>query len=403
MINPMLLLGSKKQFVVNEISTNMEGHYSLLFGQAQYNPTVYNQNNYSVFGTMDNKENNYETTMYLYNHLTKSYVSASWGSYPLNDYHSTPNTIFLPDGRILSFIDSNHNDVIDVKRSIDAYDILSHETTTTITGGNPAYATPVLIGSRIYVFARGEFNRNFVCWSDNYGDTFSTPIQVVELTGTNDWAYPRYIFSETKFKICVNQRNFPSNNYTNLYYLETLDGETWTNQDGSYSKNISIDGKVTGAQMDANFLLANSGFVSAIVEKNDNEIIYLSQRSIWISNAGVLTEKPLTSPNYFLLGFGAKSSFLKVNETTYYLVTLARKEDGGLNTPILIFTQNTFDTIKIFDISDKTNTETYCAAGNFAQTQKTIITALDKKIYDSGPPEDPDNSYSDFILIENPI
>ena len=249
------------------ISTLNEGHYSLLMGQAQYNPIMSNKNNYSTWATMDQREQNYEHTQYLYNHNTKTYASQSWGTYINGDYHSTPTSLYLPDGKIATFINSDHNTEIMMKVSDNSYDISAYSIRSTITQGSPAYMNAVIINNRIYGCFRDNFNKLRVIYSDNFGVNWSSSLVVLEFGDVNDWAYPRYCYTDgNDFIFAVNKRETQGtdqNDYTNLYVFRTSDGVNIRNFSDTVTNDLGVTGALNNTEL-LDYDLGNLGFVQSL-------------------------------------------------------------------------------------------------------------------------------------------
>ena len=94
----------------SEVTTIDNLHLYLGVGATQMSPFAYYRGGYTVFGLMGNVENLHASYMYLYNHrINKITIAYNWGTYIDGDYHSNPESLILPDGRILIVVSSNHN------------------------------------------------------------------------------------------------------------------------------------------------------------------------------------------------------------------------------------------------------------------------------------------------------
>jgi len=73
----------------------------------------------------------------------------------------------------------------------------------------------------------------------------------------NYWAYPTTFMmgDSNKVGLIINGWNSTNSRYDNVYYLESYNGYKWYNVSHSFSKDISLSGEITSAEMNANFLV----------------------------------------------------------------------------------------------------------------------------------------------------
>jgi hypothetical protein len=109
-------------------------------------------------------------------------------------------------------------------------------------------------------------------WNDHYrikffksidnGQTWDAGTVIINFgTAANYWAYHcRLVQSDTDgINLVVNRCNHgPYFGYPDCYYVRSEDGETWTNIDNSYTKNISTQGALNSTEMDNYFLIEHS-------------------------------------------------------------------------------------------------------------------------------------------------
>lgn len=396
-------LGTGQSITSTEIDTNEEGHYSLLLAQAQYNPIVFNQNNYTTWGTMDQRETNHESFQYLYNHLTRTYSRESWGTNPLGDFHCTPSSLFLQDGRILTFTNTDHNAVITVKRSNSPYDISAYTEISTITSNSPAYLNATLIGSRIWGVYRGGFDKLYLTYSDDEGETWNSPQVILDFDDANDWAYPRYIYTDSgDFIFACNKRETQGtdqNDYTDFYVFRTSDGVNIRNFEDTVTTNVSSSGALDDTAL-SDYNLGNIGFVKSTLLLDSGELAMHIGESIYYTSSGSTLNKSLTNANYFQIGVDVTSNFLKIDDNNIYLCTRVRETNGGSAVLGLVYTNDFFDSTTVTEISTTTQTTTPTASSNFASTRQTVALGVERKVFGSGDLTDPFNSYSNLILVD---
>lgn len=389
--------------------------YSGLSG-AQNSPVAYYKNNYTLFGMMGNIETNHKTYMYLYNHRTdKVTIAYDWGSYTFGDYHSHPNVLWLNDGRALVVIESNHNTEFVVKRSLNPYDITSYETIATITD-DVAYNNLTLVGDRIYITCRSyPLIENGVRYSDDNGETWSTLKPILNTGSYSDyWAYPKTVFSKTKLMHFVSLYDtVVDNKYSDVYYLESVDGVNYSNKAGTYTRNIDSL-KLSKADLDNYYLVRtispHFNSVHATCSYN-NEPFYALESpttdgaidfgywngSAWATKEITVSGIKLRDANRMeLLSTGADAFTLYCCEYATFTspeVTTARI--------VKITTTDAFDTWSEEYITDGTVFDYSVGAPyNFSEFNKGAVICLTPKVYGSGADTDPLLSYANFKIVD---
>lgn len=386
-----------RQYVTN----NKKTHYSLGLPQAQYNPAMYNRDGVTVFATLGNRESNQEQFMYMYDHNGNTLAEpVSWGTYPTGNYHSIATTLILPDGRILTAASQIHNEFVSIKRSTSAYDLNTFTELVVLDFGlRPAYFTMTLIGTDIHATFRDQFEREYITKSTDSGLTWSTPVKILEL-GTDRWAYPRNIFSETEILLVINVRLGSGGAYSNTYFLRSSDGVTFTNVDGTFSKDISVS-HFTEAELIANCEIGTDiGRVSGGIQA-DNGTLWVhnyeystNETYLWHSDgSGDFAQKTLTFADYTNMNV----SRLAIMNTSgdNYTMFIGGTRDTDVYLLLKVTTTDAFDT---FTVEEFLNPRSYnpVIAHNYPQTKQTPLVLLEQTSYDWGPIEQPFNSYSNL-------
>ncbi len=394
------------------IHNNEQTNYFLSFLAAQYNPLAYYKNGFTVFARTGTIENDYKVFLYLLNHSTnKVSVAHYWGDYPANDYHSGSECLFLGNGKILTASEYTHRTSFVMKRSLNAYNISSYETFDVQVVGNIAYPNMVLIGSRIYMIFRTNTPTNSVMYSDDDGETWSQHYNIFtfELSSTH-WAYPRVIYSDDKLMYFVNRRNTTVGDYYDkVFYLESTDGDTWSNKAGTFSKNIKTVSQITYQEMETNFLVKDAPeelyIIGATCSWNNNPF-YVAQ----YANRGA-TEfcyydsgwlfKTISIEDYVPFHTGMK--LLPTAEDCFILyVTAYYMPVPSDNLAVFkIITDDAFDTYSVEILQDDSEYNwNMVAAHNFEDVQKTGIFTSVLKRRGGGSDAEPTDAYSDFKLID---
>lgn len=397
-----------------EIENNdMINHY-LGLAPAQQSPAAFYRNGYTVFGTMANIENNYETTMYLYNHsINKVSTGVSWGAYVSGDYHSQPIPLILPDGRILVAVSSDHNTECLIKRSINPYDVTTYETIATITDGDPAYNCMVMLGDRIYMIFRNNLIDNAIRYSDDLGATWSTLDTILNLGAYADnWAYPKVIYSSEKLMlICDDRDQSGANIFDKKYYLESVDGVNWSNIDGSRITDIS-SAAITASDLQSYYLTQdsapNNAFIVAFCQWDGNPF-YITQTPTdedtldfwyysgsWQSKTISVTSTPLKDVNRLELLATGENSFIlyAVNYDTF-------ADSPNLQSRIIkITTSDAFDTNSSEFLTEVGNDYSLIAAHNFTDSQKTAVICLALKTRGGGTDLEPTGAFSNIKIVD---
>jgi hypothetical protein len=217
-----------------------------------------------------------ENMVLYYDHDTEV-LSESYGVSPgipgATDCHAHGSLIVADDGHIIvvherlrNTSSSGHNGNYQIKRSVNPEDPSAGFTLVHETGSGNCYP-------HIWKTANGDLFVSSRYGSDYYYDhyrimfykstdnglTWNTGNIVVNFgTARNYWAYHARITQSDSdgINLAVNRCDRdPGYGYPDCYYLNSEDGETWTNIDGSFTKNIITDGPLTCDEMDSHCLV----------------------------------------------------------------------------------------------------------------------------------------------------
>lgn len=143
--------------------------------------------------------------------------------------------------------------------------IFSLGLTATITG---TWSYPLIYnnGTTVFVSARGWTGGTFVrgeywyCTSTNGGLTFGSMIRLYNSGDEQLVAYFQRIhdFSNNTTYMVLNERSNDDLNYPLVALVKTTDFITWSNIDGSFTKDVVASGAITRAEMVANCIVAES-------------------------------------------------------------------------------------------------------------------------------------------------
>lgn len=383
---------------VKYITNDRKTHYSLGLPQAQYNPAMYNRNGVSVFATLGNRESDNEQFMYLIRHNGNILEDvASWGTYPSGNYHSIASTLILTDGRILTAASSVHNESVSIKRSTNPYDLSSYSEIATLTFEDPAYFTMSLIGDTIYAVFRDQFERNFVTESTDFGETWSTPKNILELP-TDKWAYPRNIYDENEIILITNVRNKTVTDvYDKAYLLRSTDGISFSNVNATFTKNIDVDGNFTEAELIANCEISTDiGFVSGGIKADDGTIwIFGANNGLYFWNGSTWQNKPITYTGYTNINATRLAMFNEIDNK--YTLFVGATRDTNVYVTLKVTTTDSFDT---YTIEEFKNPRAYnpVIAHNYKETKQTPLALLEYTSFGYGDLTEPFDSYSNVWL-----
>lgn len=229
---------------------------------------------YFSSGMTGGPPNNRASTIYKVNsnlEIVESYklqlsndITSTYDSHPVTciNFDSSGNIYFCREKGKNSTGDSDgHNtDILLYKLNI-GEKLLSISLIKTIPG---MYSYPALniYNNTIYISARGTStvegqDKYDVCKSTDGGFTFSTYNVINTGLGTTARAYVTtlYNYDDNDLVLALNTRNDVLNAFEAVYILRSSDGITWRNAENTFSKNVSVSGAVTMAELTANFLV----------------------------------------------------------------------------------------------------------------------------------------------------
>lgn len=162
----------------------------------------------------------------------------------------------------------SHQSPFIIQKSNAAEDISAFTKITTL-GTYLSYPQLSKVGDRIYLTGRNLHSKIDSFYSDDQGATWSAAKTLVNLGNENLWAYNYHIngTSNSKLRIVVNmcdkQNSSPySQVYSDIYYLESDDGISFTNLQGTYSHDVDSLGALTKSVLDDNYIIRSSGNVA---------------------------------------------------------------------------------------------------------------------------------------------
>lgn len=200
--------------------------------------------------------------MITYIDHTGRYVTPS---YPIgylspggHDSHGQPSCIVTPDNEVLVVSEDQHLTPIYCKKTT-GKDITNTTQVSTITGNN-SYPGFCKLGTDLYVITRGgtgvDLMRDYISKSTNSGATWTRKVLLELNNGTGtDRAYFDVIYHPTKLILGLRLREDALEIYTTIYYIESTDGHTFTNIDGTWSKDIDVEPRINRTDLETNCLV----------------------------------------------------------------------------------------------------------------------------------------------------
>lgn len=379
------------------------------------------KNNYTAFATMGTIENNYETSMYLYNHkrneLTTPY---NWGSYLLGDYHSSAAMVWLKDGRLLVGVDTDHNDQIQFKRSVNAYDITDYEIISTLgsveSSIEAANITLKVLGDRVYCILRGDgvqpLANNSIMYSDDNGETWSTINKILDLESFDDfWAYPVLIDHPSKLIFLCYRRNTVSGVFDRIYYLESTDGVNWSNKENDFSFDITSS-FIDSVSLNLKYLILDTGATAlriANVFNVENQSFIITQNSDdetldfrYFDGSSLLSRSIDITPVKLRFSNAIAAVYRTALDIDLYVNTYDTFQNSpNLNSRVVkITTNDAFVTYGFEYLTEVGNSYTIKGGGLDDGLNKGIVTVLELKDRGTGTDVEPLNAFSNFKILD---
>lgn len=135
--------------------------------------------------------------------------------------------------------------------------------------GRWTYPSIIVDGSNVFICARGgtstvTFVRGqYWYWrSSNGGTSFGSPVCLYDSSDEDTevaYCWLQYDYVTSNVHIVLNERNNTLNNWTFVAHVRgTITSDVWTNQAGTFSKNVSSSGALTRTEWFDNCLILNS-------------------------------------------------------------------------------------------------------------------------------------------------
>jgi hypothetical protein len=268
----MSIIGSgivalRKNDVSNNLLNLIDYYYhggATLFYQKFY---LFNNVYYICWTTNRNDLDGYVCT--LENNVFSDSVLAREGETGDCDAHYISSMILDDSGYIfvarqLGDTDTAPYNII-VNRSDAPEDISAFSLFQNIEDGNldqHTYCTFGKVGSTIYMIARSNLNRFKVFKLTDGGASFDSGYNFVQLSDPSGQSGKEYKLvlnnsDENKLGLVVmfNDNTETTNCFVKVGYVETTDGITWSNMDGTYSKNIVTNGEIDYSEFETNCML----------------------------------------------------------------------------------------------------------------------------------------------------
>lgn len=378
-------------------------------------PSVLWQENKTFFGA--NKTNtsyNNQIQIFQYDHNYGSFVYKDVGNgTDTYDEYNHPLTYLWNEGGTLYCGQTNtHNAPIDIYKSNLLNDIRSGFTKLTSISGENAYpqvfrtiSNKTAFCVRQYPEGVGDFNLSVQISDGGIEGTFTKIIITENTVGYRHYNVAPLIYgSPTKHYLISALRNDVGGVYFAQAVYVTEDFETYSNIDGTFSKNIALDGALTMAEIEANYIINGStandtvNFEIPSVIQVNNDLFFSSTKEettdkylFKITDDGTLTTKEITIPNNVV---ATRNPILYYNGLNILLSVLCNdagtqtKEIWSIDIDFMTFTQvyvlsefNSFSHIFLPDNINEVNGEyAFFADQNNTEQTVTLIITDDKFI-----------------------
>lgn len=262
------------------------------------------------------------TTIYIcrYNHFTTSFFYQTVGNgTDVQDAFNHPQAYLWIEGNTIYTGQSNpHNGTIDLFRSEVADDINGTFTELTpITGGNAYVQFYMAFDNKLTINIRtGSSSPNFnLAVNRSNSSSIEGIFTLTQITANTENNYRYYNQSpvlygtNTKHYFIANRRNETTQKYWGQCALITTDFQTFSNYQGTASKNVVSVAPFTNAEIDANYMINGSsgsdtddlGFMSCI---QVNDVFYgiaiksgTTNHYIFKIDGNTMTETLINIPN----------------------------------------------------------------------------------------------------------
>jgi hypothetical protein len=284
-------------------------------------PSMLWQDGKTFFGA--NKNNTtYKNQIILlqYNHNFDEFIyrDVGNGTDTVDDFNHPLTYIWAESGTLYCGQTNVHNDPIDIYKPLLENDYTAgSEQLTSITGDNGYPQAFKTVGSktafcvRLYPEGVGNFNLGVQISDSDIEGTFTQTLITENTVGYRHYNVVPIIYgTPTKNYLFSAFRNDDfENNYFAIACYVTTDFETFSNIDGTFSKDITLDGELTMAEISANFLvhgsIANdeeSFEIPSIIQINDtiffsSGVTGTTDKHIFKIEDGVVTNELINIPD----------------------------------------------------------------------------------------------------------
>jgi hypothetical protein len=333
-------------------------------------------------------------------HLAKTVTPSGYANYlvpGVTETHSAPAVTITPSGEVLLVHEEEHNSPIYVERTVNK-NIGSMDTLYTIPK-YLSYPNLQVLGGNVFLQVRGStindatiFENAKLYKSTDNGSTWDNGVTICNTNisvGYFERPYCLSVYSKTKLVFMFTMRNDSANSFSHNYYVESLDGVTFTNKSGSFSKNVVSSGYITRAELDANYLAyTNSGTdvmcKAAVITGSGLSVSvhnYLnSGYKVLYYSGGTWQTKTLNIPAYVAAGHDSayRADFMVLypySDTRFVLWRIEKR--SGYNVVVKYETTDFFDTIDAGTVvsSATMNHEQMQGTFNINDASNIVITA----------------------------
>ena len=208
------------------------------------------------------------------------------------DDHNVPSLILLPDHKLLAFY-CQHNGNIFMRKSKKAEDISQWEDEVILLKGDKekryCYVNPVMLSdenNRIYLFGRnivrnknGTYSdtRTYCIYSDDFGETWSDEINILDNLGMNSRPYVKYT-SDNKSRIdfLFTNGHPGQGDDVSVYHMYYKEGAFWQTN-GDHIASFNIDSPVginkVNKVYDADSTLIRAWVWDIALDKNNRPVV----------------------------------------------------------------------------------------------------------------------------------
>lgn len=269
-----------KKLFSSYLDLDNEGHPTHVISSFQHKHSYY-YGGKTYFLWMKTDALNNKNMVFSFDHSTKA-ISQSYDTQSTNassdDLHSHGSIFITTSGTII---------VATVSRIVGQGDkgiIISRASVNDISSWTPIAQGEIdnscnycqisqVTSGRIFLWYRKNPDSLKIMYSDDDGVTWSTPVLFFSFeTGNYDWCYPYGIHNniDDKIHLIINRRYYDtyptaSIKFPQRYYLKTSDGDTFSNIDDTWSKEVSAEGYIYTSDVVSNAMIENAVSMDSII------------------------------------------------------------------------------------------------------------------------------------------